>query len=412
MRSKSVLISFALLSLTFATLYVWWAARLYLADRAAQVPELSSLRRAMRLAPDNAEYARRYGRFLLLTGAEDSASAVESLKRATSLDPYSSRYWLDLAQGYRVQGDWAGEAEALRRAGDADPKTPDVAWERGLFYLTHGDSKQALPQFRIVLENDPTRIADALRLCWRATQDAGTIEQVVLPPIADVHLAFLHMLQNAGQIDAARIAWNGLLQVREPWNPRGAVSFISTLLAAGRVSDGIAAWQQLLRRFPDLQGYAPENGVVNGGFELDLLNGGFDWTHDPLPHVAVALDTSQFHAGARSLCMSFDGPGVAETGMAQNIAVEPNSAYSFSAWYKADALISAAAPMFTITDARSGRVLATAETKIGTTPWREAKSLLKTGPETALVKLRITRESPGLGIEGRLCIDDVALEKN
>jgi len=38
----------------------------------------------------------------------------------------------------------------------------------------------------------------------------------------------------------------------------------------------------------------PRNLIVNGGFEENLLNGGFDWWYESNPHAALAIDTDQF----------------------------------------------------------------------------------------------------------------------
>ena len=62
-----------------------------------------------------------------------------------------------------------------------------------------------------------------------------------------------------------------------------------------------------------------------------MLNGGFDWWYESNPHAALAIDTSEFHSGTRSLSVTFDGRNAPEAGIAQFIPVKPNTEYEFSA---------------------------------------------------------------------------------
>ena len=53
----------------------------------------------------------------------------------------------------------------------------------------------------------------------------------------------------------------------------------------------------------------------------------------------------------RSLLITFDGPGVTDAGILQFIAVQPNTTYEFSAYYKSGEFEGAGGPHFTIQDA-------------------------------------------------------------
>jgi len=53
----------------------------------------------------------------------------------------------------------------------ADPTTPDVAWEAANFYLVQGDDAKALREFRVVLQNEPTLADPAIQFCWRINPD-------------------------------------------------------------------------------------------------------------------------------------------------------------------------------------------------------------------------------------------------
>src|SRR5271165_1279793 len=117
--------------------YLGLAARALVADWLGNRVELKSLQRAAWLDPGNADYRNHLGRYYDLV-ARDPATAVNYYKTAVQLNPHSARYWFDLASAYQVLGDTANQTSSLERAIDADPTTPDVAWEAANFFLVQG----------------------------------------------------------------------------------------------------------------------------------------------------------------------------------------------------------------------------------------------------------------------------------
>src|SRR6185503_5344227 len=73
------------------------------------------------------------------------------------------------------------------------------------------------------------------------------------------------------------------------------------------------------------------NQVFNGGFEVaagSSVAGVFGWQITSLPPAQAALDTGQYHAGARSLRLFFRSTTtLALNTVAQLIVVEPNTRY-------------------------------------------------------------------------------------
>jgi hypothetical protein len=165
-------------------------------------------------------------------------------------------------------------------------------------------------------------------------------------------------------------------------------------------------WRQSLS-----SAYLPsrENLVVNGGFEENVLNGGFDWWYESNPHAALALDTSEFYAGTRSLSVTFDGLNPADAGILQFIVVKPSTAYEFSAQSRTEDIESASGPRFAIVDAYTNTSYVLTDDLLGTNPWRVQHARFQTGPNTNLVLLKIVRQ-PGVPlIRGKLWIDDLRL---
>jgi tetratricopeptide (TPR) repeat protein len=326
LRSQLREFSFAVVCLVLVGLYLHLALRPYRASRWAAIPDLSNLQEAIRLEPSNAEYRELLGRSLALSGANLN-DAIASYRTAVHLNPYVARYWLDLAGAYQVAGHTSEQEQSVEQAVEADPTTPHVAWEAANFFLVQGDQERALRNFRVVLANDPEAVDSALQLCWRATGDANRILDRALPRRPDLYLSFLRLLVSKQEVAAAENVWNHLIALNQEFSTKLAFPYFRFLIAKQEVAAAQTAWQQLAVLDPSLQPYLPsrENLIVNGGFEENLLNGGFDWWYESKPHVILAIDTSEFHSGTRSLSVTFDGQSASEEGISPTTSLVRNT---------------------------------------------------------------------------------------
>lgn len=401
---------FAGICLVCVGVYVQLALSAYRASRLATVPESPNLQRAIRLEPSNAEYRDLLGRNLALSGM-NLDDAITNYRAAVRLNPYAARYWLDLAAAYQLAGRTREQAESVERAVKSDPTTPHVAWEAANFFLVQGDPHKALHYFHVVLANDPDAVDSALQLCWRATRDANRVLDVAVPRKPDLYLAFLRLLISKQQTAAAEDVWKRLIGLNQSFPQKLAFPYFSFLLAQHEVAAAQSAWQQLAALDRSLQPYLPsrENLIVNGGFEENVLNGGFDWWYQSYPHTALAIDTSEFHGGTRSLSITFDGPSTPEAGIAQFIPAKPNTDYEFSAEYRAEELESASGPRFAVTDAYHNTSYVLSDDIIDSSPWRLLQAQFHTGPDTDLLLLKIVRQPAAPLIRGKLWIDDLTL---
>ena len=402
--------SFALVCLVFAGLYLELAQHAYLASSLAAVPDSTNLQKAIRLEPSNAEYRDLLGRNLVVSDLSLD-DAIANYRIAVTLNPYVARYWLDLAGAYQVAGRTHEQEESVNRAVEADPTAPHVAWEAANFFLVQGDQEKALRNFRVVLANDPQAVDSALQLCWRATGNADRILDEAVPPTPDPYLSFLRLLILEQQPAAAKEVWQRLVGLNRTFSTELAFPYFRFLIARQEVAAAQSAWQQLAVINPSLQPYLPsrENLLVNGGFEENLLGGGFDWWYDSKPHVTLLVDTGEFHSGTRSLSITFDGQSVPEAGISQLIPVKPNTVYEFSGEFKAEELETASGPRFAIADAYSGETYMLTDDVMGTSPWHLQQARFQTGPNTNLVMLKIVREPAAPLIRGKLWIDDLRL---
>lgn len=185
-------------AIAFTMIYVAFAGSRFIGSWFGDRVDQSSLQRAVRLDPGNADFRDHLGRYFALV-VRDPAAAIAPYRAAVQLDPHSARYWFDLASAYQVLADPADQTIALEHAIEADPTTPDVAWEAANLYLVQGETEKALREFRVVLANDPTLADPAIRFCWRIQPDVETLLRDVIPANSDAYIAFLNLLLSKGR---------------------------------------------------------------------------------------------------------------------------------------------------------------------------------------------------------------------
>jgi hypothetical protein len=390
-------------------IYIALAGSQYLAASPAEKPNLSSLRRAVALAPGNAEYRYRLGRYYWLAEANPQA-ARQFYRSAVTLNPHEARYWLELASVDLSLANTDQQKDALEQAIQAAPTSPSVAWEAANFYWVRGDEARALQEFRVVLRNDPAQSGAALKACWRIRPDADSLLQDVVPHDAGSLSLFLDFLiAGDNRQDAAKV-WNQIAALQRPVETRYVFVYIHYLIDQRDVAQARLVWQQAAE-LAGLSGYqpSPENLVVNGDFSLPMLNGGFDWLYEQSSDVTLALDSTESHSGHRSLSIGFDSRGMEDAGIRQLIPAEPRANYEFSAYFKAREMQGAGAPRFVIQDAFTGNLYFVSDDLKEADFWKPVEGRFSTGPDARLFILRIQRFPPGNAIRGKLWIDGVRL---
>jgi cytochrome c-type biogenesis protein CcmH/NrfG len=386
--------------------YLLLATKEFAASHFGSRSDLSSLERAVRLSPGNADYRHRLGRYFAFVSGNPRA-AVESYLSATRLNPHQARYWFDLAVAYQVLGDAENQRQSLERAVQVEPTAPDVAWEAANFFLVDGDIERALREFHVVIANDPFLPTLALQTCWRVRPDADALLRDVVPHRTDSLLAFLVMLQSKNETDSAIKTWDQLVQLRQKFETS---RWTCSLLIRGAAPRRETAWDQAARVL-NLPAYLPTEGnlIVNGDFNLDILNGGFDWTYQTQPGVRLLLDPSDFHEGQRSLSITFEGPGISDAGIHQLIPVHGATKYDFTVYYKSSEFQGAGGPQIVLRDLYSGQALYTSDVLNGADFWKPVRARLTTPDSTSLLVLNIERLPAGSPIRGRLWLDNFEL---
>ena len=378
----------------------------FLADRFAQSSVAADLRRAVQLDPKNAEY--RYNLGIHELALQSPATAVPWLESATRLNFHSAKQWIALAIAKQLVGDPSTEEAAIQNALFVDPRTPDIAWQAANLLLAQGRADVAMKQFRTVLENDPPLAGAAITTAWKIHPDVDFLLENVVPAEADI--PFLQFLLANHETAAAAKVWARIFALQQPIGRADLLEFEHYLLDRQEVAQASLVWQQAAR-IADIAAYepSPENLLVNGDFSLDILNGGFDWVHQPVGGVSVALDTAETHSSSRSLRIVLDGAEISDAGIRQSVSVEPNTRYDFTALYKAREMDGAGALHLAIHDAYRFTPLFLSEDLRDADFWKNAGGTFTTPADTHLVIVHVIRVPAGRPIRGKLWIDGLRL---
>jgi len=399
----------ALVILTLAGFYVWCVTCMYRAHRLSDKRDLVSIQRAIQLQPRDAANYDLLGRYFIWT-AQDPQAAVMAFRKAVTFDPYVSSYWLHLAQAESSLGNDREQSDAIRNAIAVDPTTPEVVWEAANSLLVQGRPDEALNQLAVVIRNDPKMAEAALDTSWRALEDVDRICSR-LPADPDVYLQFVKILVARKQWRFADQVWSSTLQLNREFDPREALFYVDALLAERNVTAAGRVWLQLSEKSPTLKVYnTPGNFLINGSFDHDILNAGFDWHYSALPGVAVVLDSTQAHLGNESLLITFSGSSD-DTGIWQYVPVTPGTFYIASAWVKSEMLQSANGPYLAIYDGYKNIAYGKSEDTVGTTGWHRVEATFTAPPDVTLVALRFSRNAGNSQIRGQFWVDDVRLSE-
>jgi tetratricopeptide (TPR) repeat protein len=405
-RAAIFLLVIAILGTAYSAmaLRLWWAAHLA-AGASRQQLEL-----ALRFNPGNAEYHARLGQQYLFA-EQDASAAAAAFRAAVGLNPYPGRYWLDLASADQVLGDAAAEQNAVERAVQAEPTSPDVLWDAAGHYLLLGDTVRSMHLMRAVMEYRPEASYRGLELLWRSVSNVDAILADAVPPTPDVHLAFISFLTRKNQAAAAARVWKHLVALGKPIRPTAALFYFDYLIEHEQPEQAHDVWKDLCRVDSLDATRDAKELVTNGGFERVATNGGFDWRFSINNEGFPSVDSDESHSGTRSAKFKFEGEISGDLGLWQYVLLQPNSRYAFRAYVKTNDLRGATMPAFALVDGYPpSTVYLTAAVPEGTGGWTLIEKDFLTGAETRLAVLTM-RALGRRVVLGELWIDDISISR-
>ena len=411
LKSTTSKAAFALGSLLLVGLFELSSVRQYLAFRQYEQLTAPALQAAIRLDPWNSDYAHLLGRIHLYDD-QDFNAARTAIEQAAALNPHNARYWLDLASVAQVTGDTQAEAAALERAERSEPTMPEVSWEVANFYLLRGDLPKAFASFGRVERYSPQLRKRAAELSWRMQPDVNVQLQYV-PHTVDALSSLLQVLYEQQKFPEAATVWQNLAALHQPMDTNFARTYLSHLLSYKhpQLEQAQVVWRDLVAINPEMAEYGSTNNlVVNGNFEHDVLDWGFDWQYAKRPHVDVAQESGIFHSGSRSLSVSFDGEDIEDFGIFQYVPVKPNSRYNLQAFVRTDDVVGSSGPRLAVTSPYDfSKRFYISDDILGSSLWSAHGGNFSTGADTQMVAIVLLRDAPYTPIKGHLWLDDVTL---
>lgn len=369
--------------------------------------------------PANPAYYDALGTLKHLYASGDNSNEIVRLyESATHLSPHDAQLWADLGSGY----DWAGRPNdalvAFQRARDLFPNSPEINWTLANFYVRSGKIPEALQTLGMVLLEDGTARRRVFALATNATRDRQAILDI-LPRQAPDFFDYINFRIESGDIAGAEEAWARVLQLNLPFDLGQAFPYFDALIQYRELEQLPATWSALAQRFPaQIQQVVPGSNLVkNGGFESDILNGGFDWRVIPVEGVAVNRDSVAAFEGSHALRIAFQGSRNIDYGhVFQYVPVHEKSRYRFSAHMRMQGITTDSGPRLQVCDAYDiGKVFASTENLVGTSGWSEQSAEFTTRADTQLLLVRVVRPvSSRLDsqIAGIVWIDDVRISSD
>ena len=372
--------------------------------------------RAIALEPDNAQHHHRLGHMLQnsLLG-ENLQEGIEHYRRATQLNPRSARYWMDLAVAYEQAGRATEAGQAFENAKASYPMSAEVAWNYGNFLVRREELSLGFAEIKHALALDPRLAPLAVSVSWRVTSDPERILAEVLPRGSRFYYAAMQYFVSRQELDPALTAWRGLLDLKEPLELQRVFPLLDRLTQQDRIDDAIEVWQQALQAAGRDQWHPAEHSLVwNGGFEYDLLRGGFGWRQHRIAGATFDFDTTTYRSGARSLQIRFDGTANMDfQHLVQYVPVRPRNRYRFAGFLRTEGISTDSGIRFRIFDPKRRAALdILTPGLVGSEPWVLQEAEITTGSETRLLAIALRRlpsRKFDNKLRGTVWVDDVSL---
>jgi hypothetical protein len=397
---------------------VYLAARQGLSAWFLRQNSSSALDSAVVWDPKNPQNFDTLGTFTHLYADGSSPDRIVSAyQEAARLSPQNALYWADLGASY----DWAGRendaAAAFRQAQQLFPNSPDINWRVANFFVRQGQTSEALQSLKKVLTGGAVARREVFALAATATRDNKAILAEALPSQSAVLLDFLNFRVLNDDIGSAEEVWHRLLELNLTFPLREALPYLDALIRHRKLAELQETWSALSARFP---GQIPSrnagtNLILNGSFEHEILNGGFDWRIMPVKGAQVSLDQENRFEADRSLRIDFDSTeNPYFWHVFQYVRVEPETRYHFSGYMRVEGITSDSGPAFEIYDAYDmKRLYLSGDSLIGTSDWSLQQFHFKTPPSTGLLVVRVGRrpsQKIANKIGGTVWVDKISLE--
>jgi len=414
-KQRAVVLAFAFVCFLFLS---YFSVRNALAAHYVGLQTRQGYERATHLEPRDFQNWLLFGRYWQYNLEEpETARALQAYNVALSLNPRSADLWSDLGTAYETEGNVPAARDAFLHAKSAYPLSAEVSWRYANFLLRQGELDAAFLEMRRAVQAEPKRGAEALSRALSADPNIDLVMDRVLPPASDAYTgAIFDQVSEGHTANAVRI-WNRLAALH-PKLPLETYTYylVGALLREKQVPEAQRVWKQAA----DFAGYGnlpgPADSLLwDGGFESGVFGNGFAWV---LPGgaqgVQFSFDTREKHLGNRSLRLLFNGRyNLGLSGPCAEVAVQPSTAYHFSAWLRTQSITTEQGIRFQLRaiGTQDNATVVTSDLR-GTQPWTRIDSPWSSGEnvqEMQVCVARLPSREFDDKIQGIAWVDDVAL---
>jgi len=395
-----------------------WISKTYVADEVARNPTLENLQLALRLDPNNSDYLLRLGRVFQYNLPDvDPDRATENLQRAAQLNPHEAQGWVALAAAFELRGQIKNAESCLRRADLLAPNVTDIQWSIANFFLLEGNVREAFPHFRTVLAGSSKYDQVIFNLGWKASGNASEILGQLIPGRVSTELGYLYYLLSKKRYSECESVWKRIANSSESFPASYVAAYIEGLIQARRPTDAYHVWTDLIAKGLIKPTYMPTGPelLVNGDFEEDVLNMGFDWHIRAMQGVFAGVDQTVFHSPTHSLLVQFLGKeNVDYHHVFQYVRAVPGRSYRLRGLMRAEGITTDSGPRLQVRDVYDPTELLKSSEGItgSTTGWEPILLDFTAGKKTELVAVILVRP-PSQKLDnllaGRVWLDDLSL---
>jgi O-antigen ligase len=310
-----------LLVATFYTARTAWADILF---RQA-TPE--SVRQAVRLQPDRAEYHAALAQI-------DNDHAVQHLERAVTANPYRTSARISLAGQMEARQDYARAAELLLEAARRDHLyTP--AWALANFYFRRDDPDNFWTWARRAAAISYGDLAPLFDLCFAIRDDPDAVRDhlAVSPRITRQLFAYIMTRRQTDDLSAQA---HSLAETASIDDRLVLLDYTDRALGAGQIDTAADVWTLLSAKGLVAGPKDSKSLLSNGDFREDIINRGFDWRTHPVDGIAPER---QVRDGSPLLAVSLSGrqPENCDV-ISQFLHLQPGTSYTFAFEYRTESL--------------------------------------------------------------------------
>lgn len=337
-------------------LAISWTLRVGLADLYFHRNTIQGTEKAIHLTPGQAEYQDDLASFFQ---DDEEPRAIQALKQAVKLNPYDADAWIHLGLIDERENRSSEASRSFHQAAHVD-HTFLPAWTLANFYFRQNNSAQFWLWIRQASRLVPEDASPLFRLCWHFTDEGNEIARQLDLNRPDMMAQYLNFLMSDSRKAAVGRISLRLAASRRTKDTPLLLDTLDWLIAQQQAPEALTLWNLLAAegRIPD-HAIHPRSrpAVVNADFAQSPTSVGFDWHLPNVQGISVSLESA---AGGLRLEFSGDQPESVEV-LTQVLAVEPNTAYTFTYDYATSGIAPGSGLTWRVTSLTNGGVLAQSE---------------------------------------------------